>query len=85
MSPLRLLRGLAFVISGIRGGFDRHWTDPRDGTLWTLWLETAGNRPVLCFGSKGEVHKVVVGFDDGLEDLSNDDLQAWLDRGQGSS
>jgi hypothetical protein len=49
-----------------------------------VWLETTGAKPVLAFGSEGEVHKVVVDFDDGLEHLSNEDLQRFLDEGQGS-
>ena len=44
-----------------------------------LWLELAGDRPVLAFGSEGEVHKVVVDFDDGLWDLSDEDSQRFLD------
>ncbi len=77
------VRGL---ISRTFGGIThRHWTDPRDGVRWTLWLETAGDKPVLAFGSKGDTHTVVVDFDDDLWHLSNEDLQRLLDEGQGSS
>ena len=78
------VRGL---ISRTFGGItDRHWTDPRDGVRWTLWLETGGDRSVLAFGSEGEVHTVAVDFDDHHPwHLSNEDLQRLLDEGQGSS
>ena len=64
---------------------DRHWTDPRDGVRWTLWLETGGDRPVLAFGSEGDTHTVVLDFDEGLWDLSNEDLQRFLDEGREGS
>ena len=44
-----------------------------------LWLETAGDRPVLAFGSEGNTHTVVVDFGQGLWDLSDEDLQRFLD------
>ena len=37
------------------------------------------------FGSEGDTHTVVVDIDDGLEHLSNEDLQRFLDERQGSS
>ena len=41
------LRGL---ISKTFGGItDCHWTDGREGVCWTVWLEVAGDRPVLAF------------------------------------
>ena len=43
----------------------RDWTDLRDGRHWTVWLER-GSKPVLAFGSEGDVHTVVVDFTDGL-------------------
>ena len=43
------------------------------------WLEIAGDRPVLAFGSEGNTHTVVVDFDRGLWDLSDEDLQWFLD------
>ncbi len=67
------------------GIVDRHWTDPRDGVRWTVWLERAGDMPVLAFGSEGETLTVVVDFDDDVWDLSNEDLQRFLDERQGSS
>ena len=67
------------IVRSVGGVPDRHWTDPRDGVGWMLWLELAGDRPVLAFGSEGEVHKVVVDFDDGLWDLSDEDSQRFLD------
>ena len=82
---LRLLRSLVFTIGGVSRATDRLWTDPRDGTSWTVWLETTGAKPVLAFGSEGEVHKVVVDFDDGLEHLSNEDLQRFLDEARGAT
>ncbi len=44
-----------------------------------LWLETAGDRPVLAFGSEGDTHTVMVDFGQGLWDLSDEDLQRFLD------
>ncbi len=67
------------IVRSVGGVPDRHWTDPRDGVGWMVWLENAGDRPVLAFGSEGEVHKVVVDFDEGLWDLSDEDLQWFLD------
>jgi len=58
---------------------DRHWTDARDGVDWMVWLETAGDRPALAFGSEGNTHTVVVDFGQGLWDLSDGDLQRFLD------
>ena len=58
---------------------DRHWTDARDGVDWMVWLETAGDRPALAFGSEGNTHTVVVDFGQGLWDLSDEDLQRFLD------
>ncbi len=75
------LRGLIMKTFG--GIANRHWTDPRDGEHWTLWLEIAGDRPVLAFGSEGDTYTVVVGFDDELWDLSNEDLQQLLDEARG--
>ncbi len=43
------------------------------------WLETAGDRPVLAFGSEGNTHTGVVDFGQGLWDLSDEDLQRFLD------
>ena len=60
----------------------RGWTDPRDGRRWTLWLEP-GSKPVLAFGSKGEVHTVVVDFSEGRVDRSARELQRLLDVGRG--
>ena len=61
----------------------RDWTDPWDGRNWTVWLER-GTWPVLVFGSEGDVHKVAVDFNDGLEDRSDEELQRLLDEGRGS-
>ncbi len=44
-----------------------------------VWLELAGDRPVLAFGSEGETHTLVVRFNDGLADRSDTDLQRLLD------
>ncbi len=60
----------------------RDWTDARDGSHWTVWLER-GKKPVLFFGSEGQVHTIVVDFRDGLEDHSDADLQRLLDEGRG--
>ena len=73
------------ILRSVGGISDRHWTDSRDGVGWTVWLEIAGDRPVLAFGREGNTHTVVVNFDEGLWDLSNEDLQRLLDEGQGSS
>ena len=73
------------IVKAFGGISDRHWTDPRDGVRWTLWLETGGDRPVLAFGSEGDTYTVAVDFDEGLWDLSNDDLQSFLDVGRRSS
>ncbi len=43
----------------------RDWTDPRDGRHWTLWLER-GKKPVLAFGSEGDVYSVAVDFSEAL-------------------
>ena len=67
------------IVRSVGGVPDRHWTDPRDGVGWMLWLETAGDRPVLAFGSEGNTHTVVVDFGQGLWDLSDEDLQRFLD------
>ena len=65
---------------------DRHWTDPRDGVGWMLWLEIAADRPILAFGSEGDIHKVVVDFEEGwLWDLSDEDLQRFLDEAKSRS
>ena len=71
------------LISRTFGGItDRHWTDPRNGVRWTVWLETQRDRPTLVFGSEGDTQAVVVDFDDGLWDLSDGDLQRFLDEGR---
>ena len=44
-----------------------------------MWFEIAGDRPVLAFGSEGDIHRVVVDFEEGLRDLSDKDLQWLLD------
>ncbi len=45
-----------------------------------LWLEIAGDRPIPAFGSEGDIHTVVVDFEEGwLWDLSDEDLQRFLD------
>ena len=44
-----------------------------------MWLEREGDRPVLAFGSEGETLTVVVDFDDGLWDLSDEALQGFVD------
>ncbi len=67
------------IIRSVGGVPDRHWTDRRDGVGWMLWLETAGDRPVLAFGSEGDTHTVMVDFGQGLWDLSDEDLQRFLD------
>ena len=59
----------------------RDWTD-RDGRSWTVWLGP-GDHSILAFGSEGEVHTVVVDFNVGLEDRSDEDLQRLLDEGRG--
>ncbi len=47
-----------------------------------LWLELASDRPVLAFGFEGNTHTVVVDFEEGLWDLSDEDLQRFLDKGK---
>ncbi len=48
-----------------------------------LWLEIAADRPILAFGSEGDIHTVVVDFEEGwLWDLSDEDLQRFLDKGK---
>ncbi len=73
------------VVRSVGGVPDRHWSDPRDGVGWMLWLETAGDRPVLAFGSEGNTHKVEVDFGQGLWDLSDKDLQRFLHEAKFSS
>ena len=60
----------------------RHWTDPRDGRHWTLWLEQGPAAGVLAFASGGETYSVVVDFTDGLEDRSDRELERLLDEGR---
>ncbi len=61
----------------------RDWTDPRDGRPWKIWLEP-GQPTVLVLGSERDLHTVVVDFREGLEDLSDEELQRLLDeRGGG--
>ena len=60
----------------------RDWRDPRDGRYWSVWLQR-GKKPVLTFGSTGDVYSVVVDFTDGLEDRSDEELQRLLDEGRG--
>ena len=50
-----------------------------------LWLETAGDTPVLAFGSEGNTYKVEVDFGQGLWDLSDKDLQRFLHEAKFSS
>ena len=73
------------IVKTFGGISDRHWTDSRNGVRWTVWLERADDRPVLAFGREGNTHTVVVNFDEGLWDLSNEDLQRLLDEGQRNS
>ncbi len=79
------MRKIDQVVRSIGFVRDRIWTDPRGGQSWTLWLETAGDRPALVFGRDGEVHKVVVDFDQGLWGLSNEELQRFLDEAKSRS
>ncbi len=44
-----------------------------------MWFEIAGDRPILAFGFEGDIHTVVVDFEEGLWDLSDEDLQRFLD------
>ena len=73
------------LVKTFGGISDRQWTDPRDGVRWTVWLETEGDRPVLVFGSEGDTHTVVVDFEEGLWDLSKEDLHRFLDEAQAGS
>ncbi len=73
------------ILRSVGGIPDRHWTDPRDGVGWMLWLETAGDTPVLAFGSEGNTYKVEVDFGQGLWDLSDKDLQRFLHEAKFSS
>ncbi len=51
-----------------------------------LWLEIAADRPILAFGSEGDIHTVVVDFEEGwLWDLSDEDLQRFLDEAKSRS
>ena len=59
----------------------RDWTDPRDGRHWKV--QQTGLPVVLIFESEGDIHSVVVDFNDGIEDRSDEDLQRWLDEGRG--
>ena len=47
-----------------------------------MWFEIAGDRPILAFGFDGDIHTVVVDFEEGLWDLSDEDLQRFLDKGK---
>ena len=59
----------------------RDWTDPRDGRHWKL--RQTGLPSVLVFASEGDRFSVAIDFNDRLEDLSDEDLQRWLDEGRG--
>ena len=61
----------------------RFWTDPRDGRHWKV--RQTGLPAVLVFESEGNVFSVVVDFNFGLADRSDEELQRLLDEGQGSS
>ena len=51
-----------------------------------LWLEIAADRPILAFGSEGDIHKVAVDFErEWLWDLSDEDLQLFLDEAKSRS
>ena len=61
----------------------RFWMDPRDGRHWRV--RQTGLPPVLVFTSKDDLFSVVVDFNNGLEDRSDEDLQRLLDEGRASS
>ncbi len=82
---MRKIPAVDQIVRSVGGVPDRHWTDPRDGVGWMLWFELAGDRPVLAFGSDGDTHTVVVDFEEGLWDLSKEDLHRFLDEAQASS
>ena len=58
----------------------RFWTDPRDGRHWKV---RQTGLPVLVFESEDDVFSVVVDFNDGLEDRSDEELKRLLDEGKG--
>ena len=61
----------------------RDWTDSRDGRHWKV--RQTGLPAVLVFATEDELVSVLVDFDHGLEDRSDQELQRLLDEGRGSS
>ena len=61
----------------------RHWTDPRDGKHWLLWLERAALRGVLAFAADGKQFTAEVLSDTPLADVTDNELEALLDRAKG--
>ncbi len=61
----------------------RDWTDPRDGKHWLLWLERGERRGVLAFAADGKQFTAEVLSDTPLADLTDNELEALLDRARG--
>ncbi len=59
----------------------RDWTDPRDGRHWKV--RQTSSPPAIVFVSEGEIHSVVVDFNEAIEDQSDKVLQRLLDEGRG--
>ncbi len=59
----------------------RDWTDPRDGRHWRV--QQTGLLPVLVFASKDDLFRVVIDFNDKLEDRSDAELERLLDEARG--
>ena len=61
----------------------RDWTDPRDGKHWLLWLERGERRGVLAFAADGKQFTAKVLSDTPLADVTDNELEALLDRARG--
>ncbi len=59
----------------------RFWTDHRDGRRWKV--RQTGLPTVLVFASEDDLFSVVVDFNNGLEDRSDEELERLLDEGRG--
>ncbi len=61
----------------------RDWTDPRDGKHWLLWLEQGERRGVLASAADGKQFTAEVRSDTPLADVTDNELEALLDRARG--
>ena len=60
----------------------RTWTDPRDGKHWLLSLEWWKEDKVVAFASEQETWRVDADSEKHLSEMTDDELEALLDRGR---